>query len=68
MTTAEIINEIYENGGEAQAEEVLKILMEQMIELKNTYLDKSRERGASLRAIHKINKGKNEAIDALSEV
>lgn len=68
MTTSEIINEIYKNGGEEQAEEVLKILMEQMIELKNTYLDKCRERGASLRAIHKINKGKNEAIDALSEV
>ena len=68
MTTAEIINEIYKNGGENQAEEVLKILMEQMIELKNTYLDKCRERGASLRTIHKINKGKNEAIDSLSEV
>ena len=68
MTTTEIINEIYKNGGEAQAEEVLKILMEQMIELKNDYCNKYLERGASLRAIHKINKGKNEAIDALSEV
>lgn len=68
MTTTEIINEIYKNGGEEQAEEVLKILMEQMIELKNTYLYKCRERGASLRAIHRINKDKNEAIDTLSEV
>lgn len=68
MTTSEIINEIYKNGGEEQAEEVLKILMEQMIELKSAYLDKCRERGASLREIHKINKGKNEAIDVLSEV
>lgn len=68
MTTSEIINEIYNNGGESQAEEVLKILMEQMIELKNVYFNKCRERGDSLRAIHKINDGKNVTIDALSEV
>ena len=65
MKTSEIIEEIIRGN---QEEEVLKILLDILIEQKNNYRESDMERKASLMAIRKINKGKNEAIDALSDV
>lgn len=65
MKTDEIIQEILRGS---QEEEVLKILVDILIEQKNNYKDSEAERKASLIAIHKINNGKNEAIDALSDI
>lgn len=65
MKTDEIIEEIVR---ENKVEEVLKILLNILIEQKNNYKESDSERKASLVAIRKINNGKNEAIDALSDI
>lgn len=65
MKTSEIIQEIIRGN---QEEEVVKILLDILIEQKHNYMESEQEHKASLEAIHKINKGKNEAIDALSDV
>lgn len=65
MKTDEIIEEIVR---ENNVEEVLKILLDILIEQKNNYKESDSERKASLVAIRKINRGKNEAIDALSDI
>lgn len=65
MKTDEIIKEIVR---ESKVEEVLKILLDILIEQKNNYKESDLERKASLVAIRKINNGKNEAIDALSDI
>lgn len=65
MKTDEIIEEIVR---ENKVEEVLKILLDILIEQKNNYKESDLERKASLVAIRKINNGKNEAIDALSDI
>lgn len=65
MKTDEIIEEIVR---ESKVEEVLKILLDILIEQKNNYKESDLERKASLVAIRKINGGKNEAIDALSDI
>lgn len=65
MTTREIIEEIVR---ENKVDEIFKICAELLIEQKNNYREAMTEYKACLRAIHKINKGKNDGIDALSEV
>lgn len=65
MKTDEIIEEIVR---ENKVEEVLKILLDILIEQNNNYKESDLERKASLVAIRKINNGKNEAIDALSDI
>lgn len=65
MKTDEIIEEIVR---ENKVEEVLKILLDILIEQKNNYKESDLERKVSLVAIRKINNGKNEAIDALSDI
>lgn len=65
MKTDEIIEEIVR---ENKVEEVLKILLDILIEQKNNYKESDLERKASLVAIRKINNEKNEAIDALSDI
>lgn len=65
MKTDEIIEEIVR---ENKVEEVLKILLDILIEQKNNYKESDLERKSSLMAIRKINRGKNEAIDALSDI
>lgn len=65
MKTDEIIEEIVR---ENKVEEVLKILLDILIEQKNNYKESDLEGKASLVAIRKINGGKNEAIDALSDI
>lgn len=65
MKTDEIIEEIVR---ENKVEEVLKTLLDILIEQKNNYKESDLERKASLVAIRKINNGKNEAIDALSDI
>lgn len=65
MTTSEIIEEIVR---ENKVEEIFKICAELLVEQKNNYREAMTEYKACLKAIHKINKGKNDGIDALSEV
>lgn len=65
MKTNEIIEEIIRGN---QLEEVLKILLDILIEQKQNYMESDQERKASLIAIRKINNGKNESIDALSDI
>lgn len=65
MKTDEIIEEIVR---ENKVEEVLKILLDILIEQRNNYKESDLERKASLVAIRKINNGKNETIDALSDI
>lgn len=65
MRTDEIIEEIIRGN---QTEEVFKILTDILIEQKTNYMEAMKEYKNSLAAIHKINKGKDEAIDSLSEV
>lgn len=65
MRTDEIIEEIISGN---QTEEVFKILTNILIEQKTNYMETMKEYRNSLVAIHKINKGNNEAIDSLSEV
>ena len=65
MTTPEIIKEIVRQN---KVEEIFKICTEFLIEQKNNYRESMTEYKAFLLAIHKINNGKNDGIDALSEV
>lgn len=65
MKTDEIINEIVKTN---KVDEILIILLDILIEQKNNYKESDLERKSSLMAIRKINKGKNEAIDALSDI
>lgn len=65
MTTTEIIEEIVRQN---KVEEIFKICAELLIEQKNNYRESMTEYKACLRAIHKINNGKNDGIDALSDV
>lgn len=65
MTTQEIIAEIVNNG---KTDEVCRILFNMLLEDKENLRKERQEYRSSLVAIHKINKGKNEGIDALSEV
>lgn len=67
MTTSEIIEEIIQQD---KTDEVLKILLDMVIEQRDKYKHRYYEHRASLQAIHKINqiKKRDEAIEALSEV
>lgn len=65
MTTSEIMEEIVRQN---KVDEIFKICSDLLIEQKNNYREAMTEYKACLRAIHKINKGKNDGIDALSEV
>ncbi|MSA02196.1 hypothetical protein GKG47_09105 [Lactonifactor sp. BIOML-A3] len=64
MTLEEILTEIYNQGMKIQ---VYKILHAAVMEDYNKLLNENRECSASLTAIKKINKGRNEAIDALCD-
>lgn len=64
MNLEEILKEIYKNGLQKQ---VYMILHSAVMEDYKTALNENREYSTSLNAIKKINKGKNEAIDALCE-
>lgn len=65
MKTSEIIEEIVRGN---QTEEVFKILTDLLIEQKNNYKEGMQEYRSCLKAIHKINGGKDDSIDTLSEV
>ena len=65
MTTDKIMSEIMKNG---KAHEIFGILSEYMIAENEQLRQAVLERQACLRAIHKINNGKNEAITYLSEL
>ncbi len=65
MTTSEIIEEIVRQN---KVDEIFQICSGLLIEQRNNYREAMTEYKACLRAIHKINKGKNDGIDALSEV
>lgn len=65
MKTSEIIEEIVKGD---HVEEVFRILLDIIIEQKNNYKEGCHEYKSCLRAIHKLNKGRNEGIDSLSEV
>ena len=63
MTTQDIIREII---GQGKIDEIYKILSDMILRQKEEYNEELKEYRASLIAIRKINKGKNDAIDALS--
>ena len=65
MTTQEIIREIV---SQRKVDEIYKILSDMILRQKEEYNEELKEYRASLIAIRKINKGKNKAIDALSDV
>lgn len=65
VTTQEIIGEIIDNGN---IDEVYRSLTDIILSDKRKYQTRSKEYRACLIAIRKINKWKNEAIDALSDV
>lgn len=65
MTTQDIIREII---GQGKIDEIYKILSDMILRQKEEYNEELKEYRASLIAIRKINKGKNEAIDALSDI
>lgn len=65
MTTTEIINEIVKEG---KTDEICKILLDMVLADKESIKNTNMEYRASLVAIHKINRGKDDTIDALSEV
>ena len=65
VTTQEIIGEIIDNGN---IDEVYRSLTDIILSDKRKYQNRSKEYRACLIAIRKINKGKNEAIDALSDI
>ena len=65
MTTQDIIREII---GQGKIDEIYKILSDMILRQKKEYNEELKEYRASLIAIRKINKGKNKAIDALSDV
>lgn len=64
MNLEEILKEIYEQRLQKQ---VYMILHSAVMEDYKTVINENREHRASLNAIKKINKGKNDAIDALSD-
>ena len=63
MTTQEIIREIV---SQSKVDEIYKILSDMILEYKEQQANLNAEYRACLRAINKINNGKNDAIDALS--
>lgn len=63
MTTQDIITEIVNQG---KVDEIYKTLSDMILESKNRKEQLNAEYRACLRAIKKINAGKNDAIDALS--
>ena len=63
MTTQEIIREIV---SQSKVDEIYKILSDMILEYKKQQANLNAEYRASLRAINKINNGKNDAIDVLS--
>ena len=63
MTTQEIIREIV---SQSKVDEIYKILSDMILESKKREEKLNAEYRACLRAIKKINNGKNDAIDALS--
>lgn len=65
MTTQDIICEIV---SQRKVDEIYKILSDMILRQKKEYNEELKEYRASLIAIRKINKGKNEAIDALSDI
>lgn len=65
MTTQDIICEIV---SQRKVDEIYKILSDMILRQKKEYNEELKEYRASLIAIRKINKGKNKAIDALSDV
>lgn len=65
MSLEEILKEIYSQRLQKQ---VYMILHSAVMEDYNSIADENREYIASLTAIRKINKGKNDAIDALSDL
>lgn len=65
MSLEEILKEIYSQRLQKQ---VYMILHSAVMEDYKLALDENREYMASLTAIRKINKGKNDAIDALSDL
>lgn len=65
MTTHEIVKEIISQG---KVDEIYKILSDMILRQKAEFNEEIKEYRASLIAIRKINKGKNEAIDALSDI
>ena len=65
MTTQDIIREIV---GQVKVDEIYKILSDMILRQKAECNEEIKEYRASLIAIRKINKGKNEAIDALSDI
>lgn len=65
MTTQDIIREIV---SQRKVDEIYKILSDMILRQKKEYNEELKEYRASLIAIRKINKGKNKAIDALSDV
>lgn len=64
-TLLEIMNNINKNNLEVEVWKLLNTSIESKL---NELHDNNMEQSASLRAIKKINNGKNEAIDALCEV
>lgn len=65
VTTQEIIREIV---SQRKVDEIYKILSDMILRQKKEYNEELKEYRASLIAIRKINKGKNKAIDALSDI
>lgn len=65
VTTQEIVKEIV---GQGKIDEIYKILSDMILRQKAEWNEELKEYRASLIAIKKINKGKNEAIDALSDI
>lgn len=65
VTTHEIVKEIVSQG---KVDEIYKILSDMILRQKAECNEEIKEYRASLIAIRKINKGKNEAIDALSDI
>lgn len=63
MTTQEIIQEIV---SQHKVDEVYKILYDMILESKKQQENLNAEYRSCLKAIKKINNGKNDAIDALS--
>ena len=63
VTTQEIIREIV---SQSKVDEIYKILSDMILEYKEQQANLNAEYRACLRAINKINNGKNDAIDALS--
>ena len=63
VTTQEIIREIV---SQSKVDEIYKILSDMILEYKKQQANLNAEYRACLRAINKINNGKNDAIDALS--